>query len=65
MDLRPTCDPGLHVMAEGVVADLFGIIVIMRQENDNRRSDGPVRAAPGRLPAQDVMCIRDAVAYLG
>src|SRR5262245_5718556 len=29
-DLCPTGDSGLHMMAEGVMADLFGIIVIMR-----------------------------------
>src|SRR5262245_22505462 len=28
-DLCPTGDPGLHMMAEGVVADLFGKIVIV------------------------------------
>src|SRR5882724_6564090 len=28
-DLCPTGDPGLHMMAKGVVADLFGIVIIV------------------------------------
>src|SRR5262245_53058045 len=53
-DLCPTRDPGLHVMAEGVVADLFGEITIVG-------SSVWARSNQRHLPAYNIEQLRQLV----